>query len=63
MAQQVDLVMYKQGKRLMLGRVFVANDGAIVGQVTKDTWPMIKDRFDPEVGELVLAPLPGSLRN
>jgi len=59
---QIDLVMYKQGKRLELGKIIVGEDGTLVGHVSKDTWPMIKDRFDPTVGELVLAPLPGTLR-
>ncbi len=57
-SKQVDLVMYKKGTRLPLGKVIVEPDGTLSGQVSKDAWSMIKDRFDPTIGELVLAPIP-----
>lgn len=62
MSKQVDLVMYRQGVRFVLGKIDVADDGTIEGVVSKDTWSMIKDRFDPTKGEVVLAPIPAHLR-
>lgn len=56
--KQIPLVVYNRGVRSVLGMVVVGDDGSFHGQVTRDAWPIVKDRFQPNVGEFSVNPAP-----
>jgi len=58
MGKQLPLVMYKDGRRIVLGKAVVEDDGSITAQVVKDAWaiPEIKDLFKPGIGQFSIVP-------
>ena len=41
--KQVDLVYYRDGVRIVVGKASITEDGAITGQINKDTRQEVKD--------------------
>jgi len=54
--QQVPLVMYKGGERIVLGRAYIESDGSIVGQIAKDFRAAVNDIFSVGIGEVSIDP-------
>lgn len=56
MGKQLPFVMYKGGVRHVIGMASVDKDGKIEAQVNKESWPLVKDLFLPDIGEFSISP-------
>lgn len=53
---QIPFTIYQRGVRTQIGMVSVAADGSGQFQVAKEHWPLLKHLFQPNVGEISIAP-------
>ncbi len=53
---QVDLVIYKGGERLVIGKAAIDPDGSIQAQIAKDLRADVKDILGKHIGDISINP-------
>lgn len=54
--KQVDLVLYKGGERIVIGKAIVEKDGAISAQIAKDLRADVKEIITGKIGDVSINP-------
>lgn len=62
MGKQVPLVIYEKGIRTVIGMASIQDDGSVKMQINKASWPWLRDRFLPGVGEFSINPSPSPIQ-
>lgn len=57
-SKQVDLVLYKGGERIVIGKVALNPDGSFQGQIARDIRAEVKLILSEGIGDISINPIP-----